>query len=63
MLSISTNKLKYYLYVKPTDMRKSFDGLIGLVQNNMELDYTGGDVFILYPFGEVHIDFLNEACN
>ncbi|MHB2226717.1 IS66 family insertion sequence element accessory protein TnpB [Calditrichota bacterium LG24] len=46
MLSISTNKLKYYLYVKPTDMRKSFDGLIGLVHNQMELDSTGGDVFI-----------------
>ncbi len=46
MLSLSANRIKYYLYAKPTDMRKSFDGLIGLVQNQMEFKATGGDVFI-----------------
>ncbi len=37
---------RYYLYAKPTDMRKSFDGLCGLVINHLEQNPMGGDVFI-----------------
>ena len=40
----STNK--FHLYSQPTDMRKSFDGLSGLVQNNLENNPCSGDVFI-----------------
>ena len=36
----------FHLYSKPTDMRKSFDGLSGLVQNKLGRDPSGGDVFI-----------------
>jgi transposase len=36
----------YYLYSRPADMRKSFDGLSGLVMNQLGHDPAGGDVFI-----------------
>jgi len=37
---------RFHLFSKPTDMRKSFDGLSGLVQNKLGRDPSGGDVFI-----------------
>jgi transposase len=36
----------FHLYSQPTDMRKSFNGLSGLVQNKLGRDPSGGDVFI-----------------
>lgn len=36
----------FHLYSQPTDMRKSFDGLSGLIQNNLESNPCNGDVFI-----------------
>jgi len=36
----------FYLYRKPTDMRKSFNGLRGLVNNEMGKDLLKGDGFI-----------------
>ena len=38
--------LRYYLYVHPTDMRKGFDGLSGLVCNKLGQNPSSGDVFI-----------------
>jgi len=37
---------KYYLYTKPTDMRKSFDSLSGLVRIGMQCNPVSGEVFI-----------------
>jgi transposase len=37
---------RFHLYSQPTDMRKSFDGLSGLIQNNLEQSPLNGDVFI-----------------
>lgn len=37
---------RFHLYSKPTDMRKSFDGLSGLVQNTLVNSPLNGDVFI-----------------
>jgi transposase len=37
---------KIYLYGKPTDMRKSFDGLHALVQSEFRRDIRTGDVFL-----------------
>ena len=37
---------KYYLYGQPTDMRKSFDGLSGLVRNNLRRNPTSGEVYV-----------------
>jgi transposase len=45
MLALSSEN-HFHLYSKPTDMRKSFDGLSGLVQNKLGRDPSGGDVFI-----------------
>ena len=44
MLSIQGGR--YYLYREPTDMRKSFDGLCGIVVSRLGFDPMNGDVFI-----------------
>ena len=45
MFTLSSQN-KFHLYSKPTDMRKSFDGLSGLIQNTLERSPLHGDVFI-----------------
>ncbi len=44
MFSISSSR--YFLFRSSTDMRKSFDGLCGLVTNRLGKDPMSGDVFI-----------------
>ena len=41
-----TSSFFYYLYREPTDMRKSFDGLSGIVQGQLDRNPTSGEVFI-----------------
>jgi transposase len=41
-----TSELKFHLYNQATDMRKGFDGLSGLITNELELNPCNGDVFI-----------------
>ena len=41
-----TSSLQYYLYRGATDMRKSFDGLCGIVQNQLYRSPISGEVFI-----------------
>ena len=45
MFSLSSTQ-RYLLYAQPTDMRKSFDTLSGLVRNELGSDPRSGDVFI-----------------
>jgi transposase len=45
MFALSSEN-RFHLYSQPTDMRKSFDGLSGLVHNNLGRNPSGGDVFI-----------------
>lgn len=45
MLSLSTGR-RYFLYSGIADMRKSFDGLSGLVRNYLNKDPLCGDIFI-----------------
>lgn len=45
MFTLSSSN-KFHLLSQPADMRKSFDGLAGLVQNNLENNPYSGDVFI-----------------
>jgi transposase len=45
MLSLSKIR-RYFLYRPPADMRKGFDGLCGLVRNELGADPLSGDVFI-----------------
>jgi transposase len=40
----SSNRFEYY--AKPCDMRKGFDGLFGLVQNELGRNPLDGDVFV-----------------
>lgn len=41
-----TSSCCYYLYRQPTDMRKSFDGLSGIIRNQLKRSPTSGEVFI-----------------
>lgn len=52
MLSVSS-AYRYYLYRGQADMRKSFDGLSGIVRNELQKDPLSGEVFI----------FINKRCN
>src|SRR5438876_1219503 len=41
-----TSSNSYYLYKLPTDMRKSFDGLSGIISSAMKRDTLSGEVFL-----------------
>jgi transposase len=41
-----TSSHRYFLFTLPTDMRKSFDGLQGLIENKMHRHASGGDVYV-----------------
>jgi len=45
MLSFTTRS-RYFLYKEATDMRKSFDGLSGLVRRDTDHNLLSGDIFI-----------------
>lgn len=45
MLSFSSRQ-RYFLYDHPTDMRKGFSGLSGLVRQHIDHELLSGDVFI-----------------
>jgi transposase len=50
--------LRFYLYTEPTDMRKSFDGLSGIVTNERLGNPISGDVFIFINRRRDRIKFL-----
>ena len=52
MLSL-TSRHRYFIFSEPTDMRKSFDGLSGIVRHQGEYQLLSGDVFV----------FLNRRCD
>jgi len=45
MLSL-TGATRIYLYRRPCDMRKSFDGLSGIVRSEMDQDPLSGSLFV-----------------
>ncbi len=45
VLTFNAN-MRIYLHTQPTDMRKSFDGLSGLVRSVLEADPLDGDLFL-----------------
>ena len=47
------NTMRYWLYNKPVNMRMGFNGLSGIVNNNMGMNIRSGDVFV----------FVNAAKN
>lgn len=40
------SRVRVWLYTRPTDMRKSFDGLAALVKNALGEDPTSGHLFV-----------------
>ncbi len=46
MLYGLSGRIRYYLYGPSTDMRKGFDGLSGIVRNELLRDPLSGDAFI-----------------
>jgi len=51
-IALLTDHYRYYLYSRPTDMRKSFDGLYGIIKNELGTTIAERDVFV----------FLNKEC-
>lgn len=49
---------RYFLYLEPTDMRKSFDGLCGLVRSGLGRNPLSGDVFVFVNRRRTHIKLL-----
>ena len=45
MLSLAPS-VRIYLHAKPIDMRKSFDGLFGIVKNEFSIDVRDGGLFL-----------------
>ncbi len=58
MLSLS-HHCRYFLYRHPTDIRKSFDGLAGIIQNELAQNPLSGDVFIFVNKRRTHIKLLS----
>ena len=58
MFSLSSSH-RYLLYSQPTDMRKSFDALCGLVRNELKRDPLSGEVFIFLNRGRTHLMLLH----
>lgn len=50
---------KVFLYSGPTDMRKGFDGLYGLVLQHMELNPQIGYLFVFMNSRRTHIKILH----
>lgn len=57
MLTLSPHQ-RYFVYKGYTDMRKSFDGLTGLVRNDLGKNPLSGDVFIFFNRPKTHVKIL-----
>jgi transposase len=54
-----TTSHRFLLYRKVTDFRKGFDGLCGLVQNELDREPTSGEVFIFINRSRDRIKLLH----
>src|SRR5690606_28462797 len=50
---------RYYLYSGHCDMRKSFDGLCGLISGGLGRSATSGDVFVFLNRRRTHMKLLH----
>jgi transposase len=55
--------LVFQLYSQPTDMRKSFDSLCGIVQNQLGQSPTNGNVYIFINKSRNKIKLLHWSGN
>ena len=51
-------KVRIWLYSQPTDMRKSFDGLCGLIRSRLEEEPTSGQLFVFINRRKTHLKIL-----
>ena len=58
MLSL-TSEHSYFLYQGSCDMRKSFDGLCGLVSRELGREPTSGEVFVFLNRSRTHLKLLH----
>lgn len=56
------DSMQYYLYPYPTDMRKSFYTLSGIVTDSMGRNVRSGDVFIFLNRRLTSIKLLHMEC-
>ena len=54
--------MKYYLYASPTDMRRSFYTLSGMITNQMGRNVQDGDVFIFINRSLTIMKILHMEC-
>lgn len=54
----STRSLRVYAFAGPTDMRKGFDGLAGVVRQELGRDPTSGDMFLFVSRDRVRAKVL-----
>ena len=45
---LPTTSLRVFAYTRPTDMRKSFDGLCGLVEQELNQQVESGHLFLFF---------------
>lgn len=53
-----TDQRRYHLYRKETDMRKGFDSLCGIIQNELGCQVMNGDAFIFINKPRTHLKLL-----
>lgn len=58
MFSLTTSH-QFLLYRKVTDFRKGFDGLCGLVRNELDRDPSSGEVFVFVNRSRNRIKLLH----
>ncbi len=58
MFALSSSH-SYLLYSQPTDMRKSFDALCGLVRSELKRDPLSGEVFLFLNRSRTHLKLLH----
>ena len=54
-----SERLRYFVYRGPCDMRKGFDSLSGVVRNEYKMDPLTGDVFVFFSRGLNKIKVLH----
>jgi transposase len=46
MILATSRGVRVYAYPEPVDLRKGYDGLVGLVKQGLQRDPLGGDLFL-----------------
>lgn len=62
-IALLTDRHCYYLYSGPADMRKSIDGLCGIVYNELGRQVNHRDVFIFLNKRGTHIKLLLQEAD